>query len=142
MALRARKRRAEGWWQVQKETPGALVLSPASLEGPNPSAAPPTHADAANTQKSSQTSPQAAFSSRIPQIPHTKHLPETSSTCPAVAPDGKTSTSQTSPLRATGTRGRAHPSALKILLNASSKTGRGSLKLISLCRSYATFNNI
>jgi len=67
LGLHTRKPRAEGRRQVQEETPGVLVLSPCSPMGPNPSAAPQTNdTNPTNLQKLSQTSPHAAFSSRIP----------------------------------------------------------------------------
>lgn len=122
LALPTKKPGAEGWWQVQEETPGVPVLSPARWGDQTP---PHLHEPPPPPQistKSSQTSAHAAFGSQNTPNPRHQtpsqdlvHLPRR---VPVTVPAWKTSTSQTSlpvPLRITGTHGQTHPSAIKIL---------------------------
>lgn len=134
LAPHTRNPRAEGWWQVQ-ETPRGPGPPPRSLEGPNPSVGP--QLNPTNTRHISQTTPAAAIGSKHPK----SHLPQPSPICPggskAAHPKPAVPSPSSPPTLGTDSSLRCqNPS------NASNKTGRSTLKLISLYRSYAMFNNI
>lgn len=78
VALHTRKARAEGWWQVQKETPGVLVLSPAPWRDQTPQQ---LHEPTLTPHISKRAHKPLLTLPSAPKYPKS-HLPKTSSTCP------------------------------------------------------------